>query len=236
MTDYLGVIPARSGSKTVPRKNVRELDGKPLLAYTVEAAETSSIDYTVLSTDSEEIRDVALSHGANAPFLRPPELATDDAPTEPVITHAVEYVEEHDGLEVDAIVLLQPTSPARDADHIDEALSTYEASDGDSLVAVTEDHSNRWRLTEDGATKVNYQDDRRRQEVEPEYVETGAIYVVDRDRFLETSDLRTGATELYVMDRPSSVDIDTPFEFWLAERVIADWKTQERCDGDGVRP
>lgn len=220
---YLGLIPARGGSKGVPRKNVRRVGDKPLIAHTVEAAKRSSLDRTLVSTDSEEIRDVALSYGADAPFLRPSELATDDAPTEPVIEHAVRYLRDKEDDDYDVVVLLQPTSPLRNASHIDEAIGKYKESGATSLVAVTEDHSNRWRLTDEGARKVNYDENARRQEKKPEFVETGAIYMVDTDTFLETGELRAGQTELYVMDELPSVDIDTPFDLWLAERILVDW-------------
>lgn len=225
---YLGVIPARGGSKGIPRKNVREVAGKPLIAHTIEAAKASSyLDRTLVSTDSKEIHRVALSCGADAPFLRPSELATDDAPTEPVIDHTVEYLRSEEDRSYDVVLLLQPTTPLREASHIDEAIEQYEESGATSLVAVTEDHSNRWRETNDGAEKINYEGNARRQEKDPELVETGAIYIVDTQMFIETGELRAGWTGLYVMDEPSSVDIDTPFDLWLAERILKDWRKKE---------
>lgn len=224
---YLGLIPARGGSKGVPHKNVREVAGRPLIAYSIDAALDARIDRTIVSTDDEEIREVALSHGADAPFLRPEEMATDDAPTEPVIDHAVEYLRDEEDERYDVIVLLQPTTPLRDAADVDAAIERYETTDATSLVAVTEDHSNRWRVTEEGAEKINYDENRRRQEIEPELVENGALYMVDTETFLETGELRAGHTALYVMDEQSSVDIDTPFDLWLAERILEDWYGEE---------
>jgi len=222
MTDTLALIPARGGSKGVPRKNVRDLAGRPLIAYTIDAArEASSVDRTVVSTDDEQIRDAALDCGAEVPFLRPAELATDEAPTEPVIEHALRYLTETEDDEFDAVVLLQPTSPLRDSDDVDSAVEQYESADVSSLVAVSEDHSNRWRKTETGAERVNYTESvKRRQEKTPEYVETGAIYITDVESFLETGSIRAGDTSLYVMDERRSVDIDTEFDLWLAEQIL----------------
>lgn len=224
MSSYLGLIPARGGSKGVPRKNIREFAGQPLLTHTIEAATAASqIDRTIVTTDDEEIRDISREYGAEAPFLRPSELASDDAPTEPVIEHAVTYLRKKDEYESDAIVLLQPTSPLRDAEDIDAAIDHYEQANASSLVAVCEDHSNRWRRTEDGPQQVNYETPTRRQEKEPEYVETGAIYIIDTERFLSTGNIRVGSTELYIIDDYAAVDIDTPFDFWLAEQIMTNW-------------
>jgi CMP-N-acetylneuraminic acid synthetase len=224
MSSYLGLIPARGGSKGVPQKNIREFAGQPLLTHTIEAATAADqIDRTVVTTDNEKIRAVAREYGAEAPFLRPAELATDDAPAEPVIEHAVNYLAAEDDYECDAVVLLQPTSPLRDAAAIDAAIDRYEEADASSLVAVSEDHSNRWRRTEDGPQQVNYETPTRRQEKAPEYVETGAIYITDTEQFLSTGTIRVGNTALSVMDDYAAVDIDTPFDFWLAEQIMTDW-------------
>jgi len=135
-SNILGLIPARGGSKGVPRKNIRELAGIPLIAHSIQAArDATAIDSVVVSTDDEEIAEVADSHGARVPFMRPSELAMDKAPTAPVITHALETL--HDaGEEHDAFVLLQPTSPLRTVTHIDEAYSLYEESDADPVISV----------------------------------------------------------------------------------------------------
>lgn len=231
MSDYLALIPARGGSKGVPRKNIKELAGRPLIAHTIEAArETERIDRTLVTTDDEEIRAVAQEHGAEAPFLRPAELATDEAPTEPVIEHALGYLADTDGFECDAVVLLQPTSPLRDAADIGAALDRYEQPGVTSVVAVSEDHSNRWRRTDEGPQQVNYRSGGRRQEKTTEYVETGAIYITDAAKFLETGNIRTGKTMLSVMDGQDAIDIDTPFDFWLAEQIMTEWNADSGED------
>jgi len=231
--DYLGLIPARGGSKGVPRKNIREFAGKPLVGHTIETAqEAERLDRTLVTTDDSEIRETARSHGAEAPFLRPAELATDEAPTEPVIRHALEYLDREEDYSPDAVVLLQPTSPLRDSDDITAAIEQYETSDASSVVAVTEDHSNRWRRTDEGAELINYEPATRRQDKGPELVETGAIYVMDAARFLKTGRIRVGTTRLYVMNEASSVDIDTPFDFWLAEQIMTEWDDGPSGDPD----
>lgn len=230
MSDLLGLIPARGGSKGIPRKNIRDVCGKPLLAYSIEASqEAASVDRTIVSTDDEEIAQVAREYGADVPFRRPDELATDTAPTEPVIEHALEFFsDERDG-SFETVAVLQPTSPLREADHIDAAISKFEDTGADSLVSVFEDVSYRWEQTDNGARRKNYTGGRkRRQEKEPEYVENGAIYLAKSEPFLQTVDLQVGRTELFVMDRLSSVDVDEPVELELVEHIL---NARESYDG-----
>lgn len=214
----LAIIPARGGSKGIKRKNIRELDGRPLIAYTIDAAKTSdAVDRVIVSTDDEEIGDVAANAGAEVPFMRPAELARDDTPTEPVLTHALRELDEA----FDQFVLLQPTSPLRTAEHVTEAITKYERSEATSLLSVHQSKNYRWQYTEEGATQINFGGNRsRRQEKQPEFAENGAIYMTDVDAYLETENLTEGRTELYEMSERSSVDIDVPFDLWLAEQIL----------------
>lgn len=224
----LGLIPARGGSKGVPRKNIRELAGIPLITHSIQAArDATAIDSVVVSTDDGEIAEVAESHGARVPFMRPSELATDEAPTAPVITHALETL--HDAGEAyDSFVLLQPTSPLRTATHIDEAYSLYNDSESDSVISVYPTYDTRWKRTPEGAKKLNYTDaDKRRQDRDPEYVINGAIYVTDVKQFFQTEETITGTTKMYEMTERESVDIDTPFDLWLAEQILTKWETYD---------
>ena len=222
----LAMIPARGGSKGIKRKNIRDLAGRPLIAYTIEAAKTSdAVDRVIVSTDDEEIGDVAAAAGAEVPFMRPAELARDDTPTEPVLTHALTELDE----EFDQFVLLQPTSPLRTAEHVTEAVTKYEQSDATSLLSVCQSKNYRWQYTEEGATQINFDGNRsRRQQKQPEFAENGAIYITDVDAYLETENLTDGRTELYEMSERSSVDIDTPFDLWLAEQLLG----YEQSDAD----
>lgn len=224
----LGLIPARGGSKGIPNKNIIELDGKPLIGHSIEAGlECSAIDSVVVSTDDEEIASVAGSYGARIPFLRPPELATDEAPTAPVITHALETLFDA-GENYGSLVLLQPTSPLRTADHIDEAFEIFECSGVDSVISVYPTYDTRWERTPDGVKKLNYKDDsKRRQDRDPEYATNGAIYVLDIGLFLETEETITGRTELYEMSEQESVDIDTPYDLWLAGQILTEWNVND---------
>ncbi|WP_280537343.1 acylneuraminate cytidylyltransferase family protein [Halopenitus sp. POP-27] len=227
-SNVLGLIPARGGSKGIPGKNIRELAGMPLIAHSIQAArDATAIDSVVVSTDDEEIAEVADSHGARVPFIRPSKLATDEAPTAPVITHTLETL--HDvGEEYDAFMLLQPTSPLRTVTHIEEAYSLYEDSNADSVISVYPTCDTRWERTPQGAKQLNYTDAaKRRQDRDPEYVINGAIYVTNVDQFLQTEETITGTTKLYEMAERESVDIDTPFDLWLAEQILMGWESYD---------
>lgn len=227
-SDVLGLIPARGGSKGVPRKNIRELDGLPLISYSIRAGlNATPIDSLVVSTDDDEIAQAAETHGARVPFMRPPELATDGAPTAPVITHALETLRSN-GEYYDTFVLLQPTSPLRTSTHIEEAYSIYQESGAESVFSAYPTYETRWKSSPEGAQKLNYTDaSKRRQDREPEFVVNGAVYVTDVDQFLQTGETITGMTEIYEMTERESIDIDTPFDLWLAEQLLTEWRTND---------
>lgn len=214
----IAIIPARGGSKGIPEKNIKSLNDKPLIHYTIEAAlESSEINEVIVSTDDEKISDVAANAGAKIPFRRPAELAEDESATEPVVRHSLNNM---DG-EFEQFVLLQPTSPLRTATHVTEALRRFHSQSVQSLISVVPTHAYRWVRTADGAQQVNYDGERaRRQDKTPEYEENGAIYVTNCEAFLQTENLTAGQTELYKMDERSSVDIDEPYDLWLAEQIM----------------
>jgi CMP-N-acetylneuraminic acid synthetase len=138
ITNVLGVIPARGGSKGIAQKNLAIVAGRPLLAYTADAARASRrLSRVIVSTDDPAIADAARALDLDVPFFRPPELATDTTPMLPVVQHAVDAMSA-DGFAADAVVLLQPTSPLRRAEHIDRAVELLDSSGADSVVAVTE--------------------------------------------------------------------------------------------------
>lgn len=224
----IGIIPARGGSKGIPCKNVNELNGLPLIAYSIRAAiDSGSIDSVVVSTDDSEIARVAERYGARVPFMRPSGLAADETPTAPVITHVLQSLKEKKE-EYGTLVLLQPTSPLRTATHIDEAYSLYETSSADSVISVYPTNEIRWRRTPQGAKRANYiHGSNRRQDREPEYVVNGAIYITGVEAFLQTEDLKNGRTELYEMSATDSIDIDTPFDLWHAEKILTDWRDND---------
>lgn len=219
---YLAIIPARGGSKRLPRKNVLELKSKPLIAWSIEAALNSKyIDKLVVSSDSNEILDVASKFGANV-IKRPESLATDLSTTFDAIKHTIDNVEKYE-----YIVLLQATSPLRSSNHIDEAIELLEKKEADAVVSVTEmDHSPLWSNTLDDSLKMddfisNEIKNTRSQDLEKYYRLNGAIYIVKTDKLLnEKTFLLNDNIFAYKMNRGSSIDIDEEFDFKLAELLI----------------
>jgi CMP-N-acetylneuraminic acid synthetase len=226
----LGVIPARGGSRAVPRKNLRLLGGKPLLWWTVEAAKGSKrLTRTVLSTEDEEIADIARTLGADVPFRRPPELATDRALSMPVMQHALQVVEQMEhGTPYDALVMLQPTAPFRTSEDIDGAIEMFEATGADSVISVTNvdgHHPARMKYLENGRLVdppfCETYENQPRQELRPMYVKNGAIYVTRRAVLLAGS-FKGHTCLAWVMPAERSANIDSLADFayaaWLADR------------------
>ncbi len=183
----LAVIPARGGSKSIPRKNIKPIGGKPLLAWTVAFAKAHpDIDRVIVSTDDEEIARVAVEAGAEVPFMRPADLAQDTTPTLPVLTHCLEQLRK-DGYAPDALLLLEPTCVYRDPTWVSEALKTFFAKDADSVIAVSEvpgKYHPAWQtelgpsgeLTQWGGTSL-HQVVTRRQDLSPTYYRNGVFYI-----------------------------------------------------------
>jgi N,N'-diacetyllegionaminate synthase len=226
MSKVLAVITARGGSKGIPGKNTIPLAGKPLIAWTIEAALRSRAGLRVIvSTDDEEIARVARERGAEVPFLRPSELAGDASPHIPVLTHAVNWVESHEKYRPDWVLLLQPTSPMRTADDIDAALRLAEEKQADSVIGVAPAKHPCFlmQLTSDGRLE-DYMPRPEgylpRQRVPPVYAANGAIYLVRRDVLLEKETLYTDRTFAYLMPPERSLDIDTPAELRVAEAAF----------------
>ena len=216
---FLAVIPARGGSKRLPRKNVLDLHGKPLIAWSIEAGLKSKyIDKVVVTSDDAEILDISKKFGAET-IKRPDELASDTATTFDVIKHVMENIERHD-----YIVLLQPTSPLRNEKHIDEAIELLEVKNADSIVSVCEmDHNPLWSnvLPKNGSMKGFLRDEvlnKRSQDLEKYYRINGAIYICKAKKLLkEKSFFLKDNIFAYVMDRKSSIDIDEEIDFKIAE-------------------
>lgn len=226
----LAIIPARGGSKGIPRKNIVTCAGQPLLCWTVNAALNSHlITDTILSSDDEEIISVAKECGVRVPYVRPKELSKDDTPALPVIWHAVEWVMENDNYQPDIIVLLQPTSPLRLSHHIDEALHTLlESPEADSIVSVTEvphQYSPTSVMLSDGPYVVPLQsrdESLNLRQLKPIfYARNGAaIYAFRVDCLLEKNSIYGDRVLRYYMAPEESVDIDTLFDLKVAEMQL----------------
>lgn len=227
----LAIIPARGGSKGLPRKNILDLCGKSLIAWTIEAALGSSyIDRVVVSTEDEEIAKIAREYGGEIPFLRPMELAQDRTPGMEPVLYTVKRLAKECSYLPDYVVLLQPTSPLRRTEHMDEAIELLLKSKEsfDSLISVTElEHPVLWNkvMESDGRLEDYQQHDKGsaqlRQEVDTVYRLNGAIYISTTESLLQMRTFETERTMGYRMDRQSSVDIDTRIDFDWAEFLMS---------------
>lgn len=225
----LGLIPARGGSKGVPRKNVRMLAGKPLIAWTIEAALAArSLARVVVSTEDEEIAEVARKWGAEVPFLRPPELATDEAPTLPVVRHALEWMERQ-GERFDAVCLLQPTSPCRRVEWIDACAEMLERLGVDSVATVLPvpaEHNPDWVYFADerGLLRLSTGEKEplpRRQDLPAAYHREGSVYLARTETVLVKNSLYGDSLAGYVVPSEESINIDTFRDWERAEEALA---------------
>ena len=225
----LGLIPARGGSKRLPRKNLSPLRGRPLIAYTIEAGLASPfLDELLVSTDDAEIAEVARSYGAKAPFLRPAALALDHSGTFEVIQHALEYCrgrQQH----FDYLVYLQPTSPLREAEDINEALRLLRQKEADAVISVAQpDHTPLWcntlpeSLSMTGFLREEVKN-KRSQDLESYYRLNGAIYIIDIARLqAEKTFFLEEKIFAYIMPPERSVDIDSALDLKLCELLLAE--------------
>jgi N-acylneuraminate cytidylyltransferase/CMP-N,N'-diacetyllegionaminic acid synthase len=220
----LAIIPARGGSKGLPGKNIKNLGGKPLIAWSIEAAlNTPEIDRTVVTTDAKDIAQVAQEYGADVPFLRPEELAADDTSSADVVLHVLSNLEE----QFDIIILLQPTSPFRTSLHIQQALAVCQAENNFTLISVCEsDKSPSWLFWNENNKLApilgTNSEATRRQDVRKAYALNGAIYVVEVDRFKQQRKFLYDDSIPFVMDKNSSIDIDDVMDFKIAELVLSE--------------
>jgi len=229
----LGLIPARGGSKGVPRKNIKLLVGKPLLQYTAEAALSAMrLSRVVLSTEDQEIADVGRECGLEVPFLRPAELALDETPTLPVVQHVMTLLEEQ-GDRYDAVCLLQPTNPLRRPADIDGCIELLESGEFDSVVtilSVPAEHNPHWvyfksdgnvlRLSTGEHAPIS-----RRQDLPPAFHREGSVYVTRRNVVMEQNSLYGGRLGGYLVESGRSVNIDD----------LDDWRTAELLASAALR-
>ncbi len=226
----LGIIPARIGSSGVRKKNIRPLAGRPLVAYAVESALESRLDRVVVSTDALEIANVARGVGAEVPFLRPPELAINEAPAMCVVRHTLDWLEVNDGWRPEAVAYLQPTSPFRTARHIDDALALLDGAVNSvwTMVPVAEHPYFMYRPEEDGRL-IEYVDlpnkPERRQDVLPIY-HVNPMIALSRTSYLtkraRPNDLVVDKANFraLIISREDGLDINTEFEFQMAALLM----------------
>ncbi len=216
----LGLIPARGGSKSIPRKNLVDLGGLPLIQWTIQAALGSSLTRVVVSTDSEEIATVSQSLGAEVPFIRPIELSSDSTLSIDVALHALDVLDE----EFDAVMLLQPTSPFRTASDIDSAINIIDgASSVISVVPVDGTHPARMKFIENGLLIdppfAETTENMPRQELRPMFIRNGAIYLT-RTPEIRNRTFKGSLSRALVMSKERSINIDSFFELAIARATL----------------
>jgi CMP-N,N'-diacetyllegionaminic acid synthase len=225
----LGVIPARGGSKGISRKNVALLNGKPLIAYTIEAAKQSArLTRTIVSTEDPEIATTAERFGAEAPFVRPAELARDETPMLPVLIHAVGWIEDQ-GEKFDAVCLLQPTNPMRTASDIDGCIELMERSEADTVftvLTVPQHYNPHWVYESDSNGNLRLSTGEhnpipRRQQLPPAFHREGSVYIVKRNVLMEQNTLYGPRVCGYRMKAERSVNIDEPSDWKRAATLVA---------------
>lgn len=225
----LAVVPARGGSKGVPRKNLREVGGKPLIAWTLETARQAAHLFAdvVVSTDDPEIAALAAELGFPAPFLRPAELAGDRAPTLPVMQHAVRFLEEKAGQRYHWVCLLQPTAPLRSAVDLEAAVALAAAGDCDSVIGVTRVEAHHPILMKriEGDRLLPYsleeKEGTRRQDLQPPaYMRNGAVYLTRRDVIVDRNSIWGDTIRPLIMPGERSHSIDTEIDLKLADLLL----------------
>ena len=225
----LGVTLARGGSKGIPRKNIKDLGGKPLIAWTIEAAlEADVFDHYIVSTDDAEIAEVSRSYGAEIPFLRPAHLSGDTVWSRDALKHAVVECERIYGERYDFVMELPCVSPLRDARHIREAFAKLRDTGADSVISVTQmqdKHPVRMKkidndLIADFCQEFPEGEGSRRQDLKPCYIRNGGIYAMTRDCIVEQFSRNGKVSRPYVMDELSSVNVDSLIDLKLADVII----------------
>lgn len=224
----IAFIPARGGSKGVPGKNIKEICGKPLIAWTIEAAKKANgIDRVIVTTDDEAIAAVAREYGAEVPFMRPAELSSDTASAIDVYLHATEFVMNETGEQIDKFMVLLPTVPLRTEKHIEEAMAQFQADNATTLISFAEAEvpASWYHVTDDngrvhnagfgtGVTMSN------RQNNETYIVPNGAIYILDYELLKTKRTYYCDNTVAYIMNREDSIDIDYPIDFEFAKCLM----------------
>jgi N-acylneuraminate cytidylyltransferase len=238
VSKIIGIIPARSGSESVKNKNIRTFHGKPLIAWTIECALASRLDRVIVSTNDENIQNIAKEHGAEAPFLRPESISDNYCGIEPVLKHTYEYLKKEENYEADIIVMLLPTSPFRETKDLNLAIQMYLDDDLTSVVSVIKAEANmnpHWMLVENsnsinlfnGNTLKDIQD--RRQDLPDVFIRNDFVYVLDPKNLYESkSNLYGERVNLYkISEQRYDIDINSEKDFYIAEAIFSKLKLNE---------
>ena len=216
--NIVAIIPARGGSKGIPRKNVKELCEKPLIAYIIETAlKVKELDRVIVSTEDKEIAEVAKEYSADVPFMRPEELTRDETPTLPVLQHAVKYLEDKENYKPDIVVLLYATSPLLKHERVSEAIKMLKEGEFDSILSVVEDRGHYWIEKNGKHARLYPKAPKNRQFERPLFKETGAIYLCSRELLMEENTMVGGKIGFLKMEKAETIDIDEPLDFEIAE-------------------
>lgn len=221
----LAIIPARSGSKGLKDKNIKKINSKPLITYTIESALYSRVfEDVIVSTDSELYANISKNAGASVPFLRPKSISEDKSSTTQVIEYTLKRLEK-EGKRYDYFMILQPTSPLRNSSDILKAVELLFEKKGTSIISVCEtEHStnliNKLDATLCMSNFLSIENNKRRQDFNKEYRLNGAIYLCEVKKFLRTKDFYSGDSYAYIMNKINSIDIDDELDFRIAEILI----------------
>lgn len=223
----LALISARGGSKGVPRKNIRLVAGKPLIAWTIDAATKSNkLDRIVVTTDNEEIADISQQYGAETPFMRPPSLAQDKSSSIDAVIHALHWLQANQNYCPDLVILLQPTSPLRTTADINAAIHLLQKKNASSVIGVCKTpHHPYWAKKVDATGKLSdFQSKDRtyaqRQELPPAYMVNGAIYLSQSQQFATHKTFHITPSYAYCMPQDRSLDIDTEWDLQVADFAL----------------
>jgi CMP-N-acetylneuraminic acid synthetase len=218
----VAIIPARGGSKGIPRKNIKELCGKPLIGHVIQTAlNVEELDRVIVSTEDAEIAKVSKEWGADVPFIRPDELAKDEVPTLPVLQHAVEYLEKNEKYYPDIIVLLYPTSPLLSHERISEGIELLKNGGFDSVLSVVEDRGHYWIENNEQYERLYPKVLKNRQLTKPLFRENGALYICKKEVLMNENFLVGNDVGFVIMQEKESIDIDEPFDFEMCELLLS---------------
>lgn len=220
----IAIIPARGGSKGIPKKNTKIIAKKPLIQWSIEhALKSKYISRVIVSTDCNEIASIAKENNAEVPFLRPEQIASDEASTESVIEHCLNWLECNESYIPDNIILLQPTSPVRLIDSIDNAFEVFIKNKADSLLSATEFTHFLWENLKEPKALYDFKSRPRRQDIDLSSIklkENGSIYISSYENFRNNRNRLGGKIQIYVMKEFEGFEIDTEIDFLIVESIL----------------